>query len=194
MEILKDFGSIEIFIAFFLPGFIVIRVYETFLPSAESKWTERIPEAVSYSALYYAATLWILPIVPQAAQFVVTYFIVFLGPIAAGLLMVAFRHGSLRVKLRPEATPWDRVFSRFPLEYKDGLILRLTRKDGTQLIGLFGGRSYASTFPRENQLYLQALCDESGGSLKVAEPLRGLLINASEISSLTFELPPATLN
>lgn len=190
-DIGRNAQNVLLFLAFFIPGFIMTQTYEMFVPSGEVDWQKRIPAVISYSAIYYALTLWIV-VIYEAWFWPLAYCDVLAGPIFVGLLTVLLRGGSLRVRLRAQATPWDELFARIST-MPDGAIIKVVLKSGENLLGYFGALSYAAAFPRDHEIYVQAICEVQRGAFKMQHPPTGVLITASEISYVTFTAAPKTL-
>lgn len=184
--------DVLVFLAFFVPGFIMSQTYELFVPSGEADWQKRLPAVISYSAMYYALTLWVVLIAPRNLFWFLLYGDVFGGPVIVGLITVLVRRGSLRVRIRPQATPWDELFARVST-MPDGAILTVNRKSGEPLIGYFGALSYAAAFPRDHELYVQAICEIREGEIRMQQPPRGFLITMSDILYITFQAAPTDL-
>lgn len=187
MELFKDVSAVPLFIAFFVPGFLMIKVWEWYVPSQAWEWDKRIPEAVAYSALYYGFTLWPYFLLhgPYANGYV--YVDVFVLPIAAALVVTRVRGIALTGRRGIQPTPWDQLFYRINCDrvLSNGVKLALVTKSGVRLCGYFGKKSYASTFPSPGQIYLQRLTDPD--SDRPLEPATGALINCAELEYILVQ-------
>jgi|SRR5579862_4176049 len=82
MEIgsIPDFKGVEnlaLFLAFFIPGFITMQGYYFFIPTRRPDLSKQIPVVVAYSAMHYAATLWIVLLLRPPYAIAAGYIIVF---------------------------------------------------------------------------------------------------------------------
>jgi hypothetical protein len=192
MELFNDKNAVQLFIAFFVPGFIIIKIWEYFVPSEVSDWASRLPEVVAYSSLYYAFTIWPYFILPQRYSNAYAYVDVFLLPIVAAIFIALVRGAPLKSNRGPQNMPWDQFFQRVSCDpaLKGGLLVTVQLKDGQQpIVGYFGAKSYASMFPRSPQLYLQRLYKSAAdGSIVPVEPTTSALIDCSEVQYLSFRV------
>lgn len=180
----KDATSLQLFIAFFVPGFIFITIWQYFVPSGPSNWQERIPQAVGFSCVYYAVAIAPTFFLSNAQVAAYQYLMVFVIPVIVGLAYVRIRGANFHASQGIQMTPWDQFFSRVAAgEFKDGIMVHVRFKDETEIIGYFGGISYASTFPNGRELYLQRLYDfdHQGGLVKI-EPAIGALVECADAS------------
>ena len=82
----------------------------------------------------------------------------------------------------PVAKPWDFIFQQRKQYW---LILYL--KDGSQVGGRYGLKSFASSAPADEQIYLEEVWLVEGGVLQRAvKGSAGILVGASEISHIEF--------
>ena len=61
-----DENKLALFIAFVVPGFIAIKVYELLSPSRQVDSSKQLIDAISYSCLNYAILLWPIFIVESS--------------------------------------------------------------------------------------------------------------------------------
>lgn len=79
-------------------------------------------------------------------------------------------------------TAWDWYFSQRPTS-----ILLVHMKDGTEVIGYFGNKSYATSFPNDGSLYLEkAYTKDDNGNLKLVENSSGILVAKDQHISIEF--------
>ena len=196
MELFKDLSGIELFIAFFVPGFIIVSVWEYFVPSERSDWQSRIPQVVGYSSLYYAFALGPYFVIPSPYKLSYLYGAVFLLPILVGVAIALIGGAAITAKRGAQETPWDQLFGRVASDsaFKNGVYVQVQLKDSTAVTGYFGAKSHASAFPNSHELYLQRVFEpDVSGNLVPASPETGALVDCSEISVLRISLDlPAT--
>ena len=53
-------GKLALFLIFFLPGFISMKIYDLLVPGEPRDFTKSLLEAISYSTLNFAALFWLL--------------------------------------------------------------------------------------------------------------------------------------
>lgn len=188
-----DDNKLALFIAFVVPGFIAIKVYDLLSPSAQVDTSKRIIDAVSYSCLNYAILLWPIFVVesidlktnhPQA------YAIFYMGVMFFAPVLLVFSWKYLREldwlqKFVPHPTqkPWDFVFAQ-----RQTYWVIVTLESGEQIGGMYGRNSFASSSPAQEQIYLeeQWILNEDGGFERKVEQTSGIIILSSEIRSVEF--------
>jgi uncharacterized protein DUF6338 len=161
--------KLALFIAFFIPGFIIFRVYGLLVPSAERDFTKLAPDAVAYSCMHYAITAWPLFFIPAGGwRNGYLYFDVLLLPALWPLLFLTIRRlgNPLKVfsrecagviaaiigealSIRDDPTPWDRLFR----DRKDWYI-RIRTKTGRFIGGRMMSNSYTSLFPQPTEIFV----------------------------------------
>lgn len=187
MDIWQD-TKLLLFLLFFVPGFISVKVYDLLVPSERRDFSKSVFEVVGYSALNFAALSWLIitlvssvPLFSNAYIFTLSVLLIlFFFPIVWPMLFVKlqswpptaayFRH--------PIQKPWDYVFG---LKKPFWMIVHL--KDGRRVGGRFYVNSFASSYPAEEQIYLEEVwnLDEDGKFVECVPQTRGLLIPGREI-------------
>lgn len=186
-------NKLALFIAFVVPGFISLKTYELLFPSARKPSAQQLIDAIAYSSINYALLLW--PIYEVEAHGVRTsypgayvVFCVFVLLIAP--VLWAWIYGKIRATQFSQATlphpggkPWDYVFGQ-----RRGFWIIVSLKDGSRLGGLYDSRSFASSAPAPEQLYLQETWEinADGGFERCRTDSAGIIILASDI--MTIEL------
>ena len=79
----------------------------------------------------------------------------------------------------PTAKPWDYVFAQ-----RKSYWVKVTLKDGTVIAGRYGDKSFASSAPAPEQIYLEQtwVLNNNGGFERAKNDTAGVLILSSEIS------------
>jgi hypothetical protein len=99
-----------------------------------------------------------------------------------GVGRVESRRGWLLGRRRVHPKAWDWRFSR-----PERLFVLVTLTDGTQLGGYWGSRSFASSFPNEEDLFLEAVYDvEDGRIVQEKVRTRGAWVPKGSIRALEF--------
>lgn len=182
-----------LFILFVVPGFISLRIYDLMCPGLHRKSSDQLIDAVTYSSVNYA--FFFGPVLladsfnysinsPLAwAAFYALALIV--APIFWPWLWLKLRKSGKLGKALPHPTfkPWDYIFG----ESKPYWIV-VTMNNGEKIAGKFAGRSFASSSPCEEQLYLEEtwVLNEDGGLERSRADTAGTLILNTQMASLEF--------
>lgn len=185
--------KLVLFLIFFIPGFISIKVYDLLVPSERRDFSKALFDAIGYSCLNFAALFWLIILIHSGDFYVrhktlylmVLFFIVFVSPALWSFLFVRF------LSWRPFSKcgvnliqkPWDFVFRS---DESSWVIVHLA--DGRKLGGRFDTDSFASSYPSEEQIYLEEVweLDENGRFLKPIERSKGVIILGKEILAVEF--------
>jgi len=184
-----EIDKLILFIAFVIPGFISIKCYELAFPGSEKKSSEQLVDAISYSSINYA--LLIIPIVNvengnlrsscSFLYYMFYLFVFFIAPILWVLLWKYIRTRNFFQKNSPHPTlrPWDYVFSQRKLYW-----IKVTLKDGTVIGGRYAEKSFASSAPAPEQIYLEEtwVVNSKGGFERLKNNSAGVIILSSDIS------------
>jgi len=180
-----------LFIAFVIPGFISIKAYQLLFPGVTVPTTDQLIDAVAYSSINYA--LLIFPIlgveksslkeVHPTLYYIFYLFVFFIAPIAWVLIWRFLRTRKFfkRNAPHPTAKPWDYVFSQGKPYWA-----KVHLKDGTIIAGRYAEKSFASSAPAQEQIYLEEtwVINEKGGFERPKNNTEGVIILSSEISHL----------
>jgi hypothetical protein len=173
-----DIDKIQLLVAFVAPGFVSLKVWGILNSSPRFRLSESLTEAVvydSWNALFFVGLFNALERVHHLLAYgVVCVLLPILWPV---LVYSITKTRYLRTKMTP--TAWDYFFYR-----REDCFLLLHLKNGVLLGGLFSTKSFASSFPEKEILYLSQLwkLDKDG---RFKEPLKmsgGLLVNYDEVS------------
>jgi hypothetical protein len=185
--------KLTLFLIFFLPGFVTLKVYDLLIPSARRDFSKSLFEVVGYSALNLGALWWLIYLIHQN-NFRTTHefwYVFFLFWIMGGvpvlwpfLILKIFSFPFLaKYVLHPVSKPWDFVFGR-----KQSYWVVVHLKDGARIGGRFDTNSFASSDPAKEQLYLEELwkLDDDGAFIRPVDRSGGIII--SEDNILAVEL------
>lgn len=186
-------NKLALFLIFFLPGFISMKVYDLIVPGEPRDASKSLLEAITYSTLNFAALFWLIAIV-QTGNFYRDHFILYSLSVVAIMVVVPVCWPFAFLKLstwRPVAKhfvnpirkPWDYVFGkRTPF----WIIVHL--QNGQKIGGRFDTESFASSNPADEQIYLEEVwvLDEEGRFLNQVERSRGIIIMKDEIRAVEF--------
>jgi hypothetical protein len=170
------------FLVFVVPGFISMKVYDLFVPSPRRDFSKSILEVMSFSSINLAI---LYPFVGTAWDDKRSLLVLFIAPILWPVLYAWVSSWSIvrRHTLHPIAKPWDYVFSKC-----GPLWVIAHMKDGRRIGGIYDKRSFASSYPADEQLYLQEIwrLDETGAFKERVDRSRGILLAARDIDALEF--------
>jgi len=178
---------------FVVPGFVSLKSYELLLPSQYKDSSKQIVDAIAYSCLNYAFLFyWILQVeqsdlvkAHQNLYFFFYFFVLFIFPVLLVFLWKWLRATSFVQKNAPHPTekPWDYVFSQRK-EYWVKVVLN----DSTIIGGLYSNKSFASSSPAPEQIYLEEtwIINDKGGFEREKSRTAGVIILSSEIAYIEF--------
>lgn len=183
-----------LFLAFFVPGFISMRVYGLFIATDSPDFTKQLPEAIAYSAIHYALTGWLILLAsPGLQRYIAAYIVVLVLPLFWPPIILLIRNWRyyrsriltkrfLAFLLDAEATPWDTLFADHRARW-----VRIKLKSGNYIGGIYGKGSRSSTYPCPEQLYVkeQYECDATGFGARITAT-DGFIVNGTEIDSIEF--------
>ncbi len=184
-------GTLALFLIFFIPGFISLKVYDLLVPGERRDFSKSLFDAVAYSSLNFVALLWLIGIVRSGSLppwlWYATMFVLLIGmPAAWPVLFLRMRRQPwiARRIASPYARVWDDFFAnRTPY----WVIIHL--KDQRRIGGLYRGKSFASHSPAPPEIYLEEvwMLDENGGFTDSrVDSTAGVLIMGTEILALEF--------
>lgn len=191
-----DIWEIEkliLFLAFFMPGFISIKVYRLIIATERHDFKNSFLEAIGYSVLNFAALSWLLLAISSASFktshpilysiFIILIFLVFPAFWPIAFVKIAQWKFISKYILSPINMPWDEVFSKRKAFW---IILHL--KDGRKIGGKYSTKSRASAYPNQRQIYIEELWEinKSGGFVKPIDRSSGALFFEEEISIIEF--------
>lgn len=188
-----DTNKLIVFIAFAVPGFVSLKTYAVLEPTTQKDPGQQIVDAVAYSCINYALLLWpIYEIETRKIQacwptaYILFYvFIILLAPVLLVLIWHGLRSTQALQKLLPHPTqkPWDYLFRQ-----RKAYWIVATFKDGKRVAGRFDSRSFASSSPAPEQLYLEEAWEMNadGGFERRRDASAGLMILGPEVVTIEF--------
>ncbi|MCR1231192.1 DUF6338 family protein [Klebsiella quasipneumoniae] len=187
-----DKSKLLLFIVFVIPGFLSMKIYSILHPNSEIDMSKAIVEVVSYSCINYA--IWFYPIYfiesnnyfSSPVTYCFFYLVVlFVSPIALSFFLVWMRTWKWLGRFLPHPTgrAWDYFFSL----RKPAWVI-ITLKDGKKIGGKFSQKSFASSAPNPEQLYLEEnwVINDDGGLERPRNETFGVLILSRDIESIEF--------
>jgi hypothetical protein len=173
-----NIDNLELVIIFVAPGFISLKVWGLLNSSPRFILSESLIEAVIYSSFNVIFFFWLFNILKQIHLVLAYGVILFVLPVLWPVLF--YRLSKIPFfKTRLTPTSWDHFFS-----LKEDCFILLHLKNGLTLGGLYTSKSFASSFPEKEDLYLSELwrLDEDGGFIEPVENTGGLLVNFEEVN------------
>jgi hypothetical protein len=198
MSGLVDIDTVYIAIFFLVPGYIFLTFRNQFVAGQDRLGTERLLAFITYSALNLALFGWILFAIPRRADdwvVVLTWvFVLLIGPAVLGFVSGMWTQKEWGGRLyeffglslvHPTARSWDWVFHRV-----DPCFVLVTLKDGSQCAGYWGvnaagTQSFASSDPKERDLYISQVFEISDEGPWRPTP-KSIFIAAGEIRTVEF--------
>lgn len=185
--------SLKLFIIFFVPGFIALKVFDLLNPNKPRDFSKSFYDAIVYSSINCALLIWPIYnriffkpyyIGHKCKYFAWLFFIIFIAPIIWSILWNWLINRRLLKKYfgHPAPMPWDFAFD----QKSSWVIVKL--KSGKKIGGIFEKNSGASFYPEKEQIYLEQVweIDENEGFIRPIERTGGILILGDEISTVEF--------
>lgn len=183
--------KLALFIAFVIPGFISIKAYQLAFPGTERAISDQLIDAIAYSSINYA--LLIFPIISiESGNLKETYrflyylfyvFVLFFAPIIWVLIWKYLRTRNFfqRNAPHPTAKPWDYVFAQ-----RKPYWVKVTLNNGAIIAGRYADKSFASSAPAPEQIYLEEtwVINQNGGFVRAKNNTAGVIILSNEISHI----------
>lgn len=180
-----------------MPGFIARSVLSSVYPTSEPSESRLALTAITLSCVNYGIWSWLLILIwhnrwYESSGFLafLAVLILFLSPVVGTLAIAklmqtsAFRGVRETFGIRhPVPKAWDYFFGK-----RAACWIIVTLKSGRVIGGYYGTESFASSFPHEEDLYLELLCDmTTEGRLNGVTPLTlGGIIPMKEVQLLEF--------
>ena len=190
---LWDANKLVLFVAFVIPGFVSLKAYEVLFLSAPKETASQLIDAIAYSCLNYAILFPVIYYLNQGEMresspiiFVMMgSFILFVAPIVWVYLLKTIRSSKWLQRWLPHPTEraWDYVFGgRTPYW------VIIVMKDGKKIAGKYGYKSFASSGPYKEQIYIEETwhLNSDGGFERAKITTAGTLIISPEIESVEF--------
>lgn len=188
-------------LAFLVPGFVMYATYSVFAVRRAEVPKLSFLRFLTLSCVNYAAWSWLVYLIFSAEFFAghavrsaaALGWIILGSPLALGLVAGYFSQKETIRKvlmglglrpMHPVPTGWDYKFSTI----KKAVWVPVTLKDGSHVAGLFGSKSFASSDPKERDLYIQRVYRiEKEGPWKPVERSDGILIAGDQIKYVEFK-------
>lgn len=189
-----EISNLLMLLIFLIPGFISLKVHDSIVPSEKRNFSKSFLEIGIYSAINYAIFSWLIILLIKYNLFetnltifaLIVLLIVVIGPVIWPIAYSALISTSFIQKIKPInpiPLPWDFVF----MQRKAHWVIVHT-KDGRHIGGRYDSKSFTSSFPHKEQIYLEELwrLDKKGAFIKQVDRTEGILIMGDEISFIEF--------
>ncbi|WP_039245733.1 DUF6338 family protein [Clostridium novyi] len=188
-----DINKIELFIIFFLPGFISNKVWSLIVPCDTKKTSDCLLDIVCYSCINFGTTFWIIDIINKLQNknilvyigyFIILIVIPLLWPIIIRLILNIPSVKKYILIVLP--TSWDYIFSK-----REGYFILVHLKDSSIIGGLYMSNSYAASYPNKQDIYIEQVwnVDEKGNFKSKVPNTKGLWINKEAFDYIEFLSP-----
>ena len=180
-----------LFLLFFVPGFVSIKVYDLLVPADRRTLPNRLAEAFGYSAINYSM---LLPIIVLAygyglldevwLQLGLSYVVLLIAPVIWPWLFIRIVQPRFpKVFINPIPKPWDVVFRQ---RGESWIIIHLN--DGRRIGGRFARGSEASSYPADDQLYIKEVwrLDGNGRFVEPVDRTAGIIVSGRTIEAVEF--------
>lgn len=193
MNDLFQMDRLLLFVIFFVPGFISMKVYSLLVASEKTNFSQALSEAIGFSAINFASLSWLIIIINKGTFFktnfflylLINIFIIFIAPILWTIFYVNIAKSKYLKKyiISPIKNPWDFFF-----EQKKSFWVIVNLKNGEKIAGVYSQNSFASAFPHKEQIYLEEFwsLDEKENFKRKKNSTCGILILGEEIKSIEF--------
>jgi hypothetical protein len=188
-------SAVLVLIAFIMPGFIAGRVLSSAHSNSEASDGRLVLGAITWSCINYAVLSGLLVWAWSQKWYehplnlaLLAFCTLFLSPVLIALATVKVIDTAWGRRVRvafgmahPVSKAWDAFFRRgIPCW------ILATLKGGRVIAGLYGGNSFASSFPAPEDLYLEKICRLSAeGEIEgLADFSRGGIIRMENVESL----------
>lgn len=189
-----ELNKLLLFLIFFIPGFISLKIYDLIIPGERRDFSKSLLEVLGYSSLNYAAFSWLIFLIysrklyqNHTNWFLLSLVIVlFIAPAAwPFIFVILFDKWKFLSKfiIHPIPKAWDYIFGK-----RKSFWVIVHLKDGRRIGGKYDTKSFASSYPAEEQIYLEEVwrLDEKGKFIEPIERTKGILILGREISMIEF--------
>jgi len=195
----QSFDVVFYTLAFVVPGFICDSVIAAIVPRRVEQRELRVLRFLTFSAVNYGVWSWLVFLIFKLTWFIdhpwyagaAWFLIVFVGPVGLGVLLGLLEQKNVvrkflaRLGIRcvhPIPTAWDYFFSETKPVW-----VAVTLKDGREVVGFFGSRSFASSEAAERDLYIQeVLRMRRDGPWERVPRSRGVLVKHDDIRYIEF--------
>ncbi len=185
---------------FIVPGFVWCSMVAMLIPQKSDQPQISFLRFLTLSCINYAIWSWLIYLLIKSSFFVghpvrsalAWGLVILISPVALGLVMGHFSQKARILQLlrrlgfsplHPVPTAWDYKFGNT----QEAVWVLVTLRDGNQVAGLFGSKSFASSDSAERDIYIQSvyqICENR--PWERASQNNGILIPGREIKHVEF--------
>jgi hypothetical protein len=193
-----SFSQVVILLVFIIPGFLMMRIKRMAYPTAEASTANEVLDSLALSCVVYALTspliylsyLWRWPTNRPHLFGTLALLILLVIPSGLGVVYVRLTKSERFRWLReflgfihPDPTAWDYHFRKGRSYW-----IWLTFKSGEVMAGLYGPNSFASSVPKQRDIYIEKLLklDAHGHVVELIENSAGALVMMEEVERMQF--------
>jgi hypothetical protein len=185
--------NLQLFLMLVVPGFIALTIYDLFIPSERRAASETLVQATTYGMINLGLMSWAVVLMrgyELADRAPVAYAAATVGMLVvtpALLGWAVFRVRTSRFARgwlqHPMPTAWDYFFAT---RQPGWVIFHL--KNGQKVGGIYGGDSYATSYPNEPEVYVRQVwrVDELGRFTSRVERSLGMIVRQAECDVIEF--------
>ena len=188
LENLVKVEYLMVFVVLVLPGFLIMKIIKLKVPNKDFLLKDMLFEALSYSLLNLSLIGWLpyLTIKNELHSFFIFIsfiFSVIIFPILLAFIYVKIISSEYFMKNFDIQIPtaWDWYFSQRP-----NCILLISLKNGSEVIGYFGEKSYATSYPNEGSIYLEKVYKYNNNELEIVPNSDGIVVAKNEFDTIQF--------
>ena len=185
-------NSLLAFVLFFIPGFISIKVYDLLIAGERRNFSVNTIEVMAFSAINYGLLSWLVWLIYKYNLYqsnlifpVLSIIILVICPILWPILYIYILRWKKLSKhiIHPIRRPWDWFFNQ-----KQPVWVIVTLTDGRKIGGAFFNKSFASSFPQPEQIYLEEVweLDQQNKFVKLISGSKGVIILNKDMSTIEF--------
>ena len=189
------FENIQVFIIFFLPGFISVKTYQFLIATEKIEFSKAIFETIGYSILNYILMSWLIWLnlkedwmfINSIWFYLSTFITLIITPIIWPLIIyLVLRSEWIKkfIVIHPIKSAWDSFFHK-----RESYWVIVHLKDGRKIGGKYSKNSFVSSFPRKEEIYLETVwkLNNDGSFESEINGTRGILILGDEIMAIEFK-------
>lgn len=180
-------------VLFVIPGFVAMKVYSILSSGPRLDASKAVIDAIAFSCCNYA--IFALPIywmhyASWATNRPIAYAtawgcVLLVGPVIWAVGVFALRRARWLSRWLPHPVDraWDYIFGK-----RESFYLIITLTSGKRIGATYGSNSFASSYPADPEIYVEAAwdVDDAEGFVRQHVQTRGLLIAGSAIESIEF--------
>ncbi|MFH1942657.1 MAG: DUF6338 family protein [bacterium] len=182
-----------LFLIFFIPGFLSVKIYDLLVPGERRDFSKSLVEVIGYSCINFAALSWLIILIHsnnfytnyRVCYIIIVVLILFIFPILWPPIFLKILSLKFIAKyvINPIPKPWDYIFSK-----REAFWVIVNLQNGERIGGIYDKNSYTSSYPVEEQIYLEEVwtLDENGKFIEPIKRSNGILIMDGQISSIEF--------